>query len=713
MARQAPWTHNNMNIDVIDIASDNVNIDLVDIGSDNVNIDLVDIGSDNVNIDLVDIGSDSTDEVTVIVEETSGNANENKMKKLESSLSPILGERRTQDSSIGLHIGAEARGSRGAMSLVIIDDDSESPSEEQSMSFELIRTPPDLRIEMPEEPPDISSAHPSQSTAPSLEPQLAGPAQVQETNVASAEARQPQEPPPASEPNIQAGPSHQVTPEKAKPAPSPQSDEDGQICPICFEPWSNSGDHHLSSLKCGHLFGYSCIDRWVKGKGARCPQCNGKAMKKDIRVLYANALTALDTSERDRVMKDLQAERKLRKKLEFEHTKTKLSFNLQMQELTKLHEELRLLKNTTALNSCSMGVTLSQSGGGNSQREMRLVMHSIFEISKDGGCRVMVFNDWLKMLLLSMPSQVAMFPGYGVKKLNMTDMKTDRFVPLHQKQIRDLAFNPAKNDLLLSVGMDKKVKLTNMSSNALVVSYTAESPLWCCCWNTDDANQFYVGTARGRVVQYDTRNTAGPHRTITVVGLGPVVSMCYVSSKSNANCNFNTPGLIVARLQSCYFVELKDDTTRDHQLPLEGPFTSVSLEEKTKHILVSCRPCQKYPHARHLFCALEKVNSINDDGFMSHSFTANIVFELRGGTTQRVLSRSCIISSPDGDNIACAGDESTQSTCLWDLSSGKPVQQLKGMDTVIDILPVKSHENVYLSLLTEKTVKFYMWADQL
>ena len=38
-------------------------------------------------------------------------------------------------------------------------------------------------------------------------------------------------------------------------------DDDGAFCPICFEPWTNSGDHRIASLKCGHFFGQACIDR--------------------------------------------------------------------------------------------------------------------------------------------------------------------------------------------------------------------------------------------------------------------------------------------------------------------------------------------------------------------------------------------------------------------------------------------------------------------
>lgn len=38
-------------------------------------------------------------------------------------------------------------------------------------------------------------------------------------------------------------------------------DDDGSICPICLDTWEMSGDHRLTSLKCGHLFGHSCIKR--------------------------------------------------------------------------------------------------------------------------------------------------------------------------------------------------------------------------------------------------------------------------------------------------------------------------------------------------------------------------------------------------------------------------------------------------------------------
>ncbi len=34
----------------------------------------------------------------------------------------------------------------------------------------------------------------------------------------------------------------------------------------------------------------SCIEKWLKGQGGKCPQCQAKASRKDIRVIYAKAL---------------------------------------------------------------------------------------------------------------------------------------------------------------------------------------------------------------------------------------------------------------------------------------------------------------------------------------------------------------------------------------------------------------------------------------
>ena len=466
----------------------------------------------------------------------------------------------------------------------------------------------------------------------------------------------------------------------------------------------------MVSLKCGHIFGSSCIERWLPGRGGKCPNCNAKATKKDIRVLYVKSLKPLDTSERDRVLKELEKEKEARRVLELKNAQSQVQCEQKEIKIRKLQTELRLLRETMLTNR-------GTSGDGAlfknfKENKYRLIMHSGLDIAKDGGCRVMAYNQWLDMVVISAPSQVSVFPGFGVRTINMLDEKSEQYLPIHQKQIRDLSFNPAKNDLLLSVGMDKKVKLMNVCSKAQVGQFTADYPLWSCCWNLDLANQFFVGTASGDVIVYDTRNTDGPVKTFRVKGTGPVVSMCYVPYDSTKS--FSAGGLLVARLSSCSFVVMKEESVQDDVLLVDGPFTSVSFEESTRHVLVSCRPGQKHPHARHIVCELQSVQVSSDLAVCNQVVTANTVHSFRGGTTQTVLTRSCLIAHPllKGCILACASDESTQSIYIWDVSSGNCFQQIKLRETVIDITLVK-RESAFLALLTEKNVKLYKWVDVL
>ncbi|KAM4011835.1 E3 ubiquitin-protein ligase RFWD3, partial [Anomaloglossus baeobatrachus] len=132
-------------------------------------------------------------------------------------------------------------------------------------------------------------------------------------------------------------------PSPVKPVTSavpPAAEEDeGDTCAICFESWTNAGQHRLSALRCGHLFGFTCIDRWLKGGAAKCPQCNKKAKRSDIVVLYARTLRALDTSEQERMKSSLEKEQSLRRKAELESAQCRLQVQVLTDECGKLRKQ--------------------------------------------------------------------------------------------------------------------------------------------------------------------------------------------------------------------------------------------------------------------------------------------------------------------------------------------------------------------------------------
>ena len=57
----------------------------------------------------------------------------------------------------------------------------------------------------------------------------------------------------------------------------------------------------LYCFRCGHIFGKKCIEKWLK-ESQKCPQCNSKAKKSDLRLIYAKKLITLDTVELDHAL---------------------------------------------------------------------------------------------------------------------------------------------------------------------------------------------------------------------------------------------------------------------------------------------------------------------------------------------------------------------------------------------------------------------------
>ncbi|CAG0901191.1 unnamed protein product [Darwinula stevensoni] len=124
-------------------------------------------------------------------------------------------------------------------------------------------------------------------------------------------------------------------------SPESPEQEDVTACPICYEGYTNSGAHRLVSLKCGHVFGQRCVERWLRGTGQRCPSCNSHAKLKDLRVIYVTSLKAIDTAERDRALEQLEKVQEEKRKLELEHTHTRLLCNTLQKENAHLRQKLR------------------------------------------------------------------------------------------------------------------------------------------------------------------------------------------------------------------------------------------------------------------------------------------------------------------------------------------------------------------------------------
>ena len=128
---------------------------------------------------------------------------------------------------------------------------------------------------------------------------------------------------------------------------------------------------------CGH---FSCIVKWLKGKKGKCPQCNEKAARNDIRPIYIPGRTlqvsdlfvpclcrvlgktgtlttfwnvsipqVIDTTERDAALKELEREREERRKAELAAAEARLRFHMAVDECNRMKQECEKQKQQMAL----------------------------------------------------------------------------------------------------------------------------------------------------------------------------------------------------------------------------------------------------------------------------------------------------------------------------------------------------------------------------
>ncbi|XP_014025414.2 E3 ubiquitin-protein ligase RFWD3 [Salmo salar] len=500
---------------------------------------------------------------------------------------------------------------------------------------------------------------------------------------------------------------------------SSQGDEgDGETCSICFEPWTTSGEHRLATLRCGHLFGYTCIDRWVKGQGqgAKCPQCNKKAKRSDIVLLYARKLRALDNTEQEDMKRSLEQEQSMRRNAELESAQCRLQLQVMTDECGKLRKQIQELKTLMVQPGCRPSKNSGASLSGLSQRQDSTQGgHYVFSkavlVSQAGGCRVLSYCEPLSCLLASQPSpHTTLVPGYGVKKVSTVNLKACQYVPIHVKQIRGLAFNRQADSLLLSAALDNTIKLTSLMTNTVVQTYNTGKPVWSCCWCLDNNNYVYAGLSNGSVLVYDTRDTSTHVQELQPLrSRCPVASLSYVPRASSSS--FPCGGLIAGSLEGgCFWEQLDGTTYRPHILPLEtGGCTDIQVEPESRHCLVTYRPGRSNPSLR---CVLMELNrTLQQDAAQEPSCSCYPVQTFSAGSSCKVLTKNAVFRSPagEGSTLVCAGDESTNSTMVWDAGSGSLIQKLPADLPVLDICPFEVNQGSYLASLTEKMLKIYKW----
>ncbi|KAM4638608.1 E3 ubiquitin-protein ligase RFWD3 isoform 2-T3 [Amazona ochrocephala] len=453
---------------------------------------------------------------------------------------------------------------------------------------------------------------------------------------------------------------------------APLDEEEGDTCAICFEQWTSSGDHRLSALRCGHLFGYTCIRKWLRGREGKCPQCNKKAKSSDIVILYARTLKALDTSEQEQMKSSLRKEQMLRKQAELESAQSRLQLQVLTDKCSKLHKQVQELKALMAQHNANVSKqpvssrTCFPGSLPSSQSQCKYNLKKAFLVSQSGKCRVMAYCDSLSCLVVSQPSpESTLIPGCGVKMLSVANLRSSQYIPIHSKQIRGLAFGGRADGLLLSAALDNAVKLTSLATNTVVQTYNTGRPVWSCCWCLDNTNYIYAGLVNGSIMIYDLRYTnSHVQELVPQKSRCPMVSLSYLPRMASASLPYG--GILAGTLEgACFWEQKADNTYQPHHLPLEaGGCIDLQAEISTRHCLATYRPSKNNPCVRCVMMELtcSPLTEASEDLVCS----SNLVQTFSAGPICKLLTKNAVFQSPeeDGSIFVCAGDEASTSALV-------------------------------------------------
>lgn len=464
-------------------------------------------------------------------------------------------------------------------------------------------------------------------------------------------------------------------PAKVRRIGSPKSDElDAETCPICLDTWGNTGEHRLVALRCGHLFGSLCVEKWLKAqkiKERSCPTCKTRASLRDLRYIYARRLVAADTSQITVLQKQVDTLQAEKSKAELELQKTKIAHRA-------CCIELEVLRNT-----------LMKSYVKNDQparKSWRFALEKNLEICKDGGCRVMTYNCRTYELYVTQKGYNYLFPGYGIRKVSCVDYKLGQFLHLHQKPIRDITYSQPK-DLLLSVGLDSTARIVERGIRNVVVN--AGMPLWSCSWDYLRSNEFYVGGVGGIVHQYDVRNPGTYLQILNSPGdMSPIVSLCSTEY-----------GLLCCQLNSCHLWVSNMRQWVPRSLPVSGSFVSLCYDSESHRVCVTSRPSVGSTERSKLtLCRLK--SSVGNSEVL-----CDVEESFPGSWKSTIMSRSTWVRTRDAAWVA-AHSESEATLQLYGVEGSRSMS-LPASEPALDVAAVDLNGNTILGALSASRLRLY------
>ncbi|KAB2066370.1 hypothetical protein ES319_A09G155500v1 [Gossypium barbadense] len=509
-----------------------------------------------------------------------------------------------------------------------------------------------------------------------------------------------------------------------------RGDIDGLFCPICMEAWTTTGDHHVCCLPCGHIFGFSCIRKWLQQRGTtkKCPQCNRKSTLKDVRKLFASRVVAIDGESQKRIQsleaKCISLDKKnavlIKKEAEWkkEEAEWKKREALLQRELHQLKEKTIYLEHLLDVKPRTLGHPPSMGGycvpslGSEFNGQGPFILQK--ELGVDGA-RLFDIDASSKIILMTRRLQ-----GLGgvhvLTKISLVAPYTrqDISLPTGSKAVRDLHICPSDGSLSLFASLGKKLSVLSTKINNFILAYDLPAPAWSCSWDLNGSHQIYAGLQNGSLVVFDMRQTARPLEFVNGLTSNPVHT---IYSLHNSTLPSGVTAVLSASSAGIFqwnFVGSEERRPVVLETGNQGACISLAYCPSSDDIIASFRPridnSNKMAYSQHLLTPAigqgvqgshVHLKRFGSNCYQKLAVTCANVNDVR-------LPRSAVMNIESHGCLFASGDELTGELVLQELPSFTVIQHLKlRKQPIYDVKYVHDVDGGLLGCLCDDILQLY------
>lgn len=493
-------------------------------------------------------------------------------------------------------------------------------------------------------------------------------------------------------------------------------------CPVCMSAWAADGEHRVSCIPCGHVYGRSCLERWLVQCGkktATCPQCGKIFRQKHIINLYVPEIVVPNNDLEKQVLS-------LRDKNEsLENQQRKL-----VEEIKEYKRQISLQQNLINNSSSKRQKVAGQLSNGATMAE------SLASLRADGGssgpCKFIpqneFFLDGARVMGIDASSQIILASGraagdsveHVLTKISMISrQQTKVHLPPNTKALKDICIIPGGLAVFASLG--KKLSLFSMTTNNFVHQYDLPAPGWSCSGLQNDPNHIYAGLQNGMLLVFDTRQTKAPLHSLTGLSTHPVHTIHAV-----VDCSGSTKVISASSIGPCIW-DVDGSENRPNLLTgteNQGVCISLACAPPSSDLIVATfRPkVELSGDGTSSQVAISQSPTLSRSGKLGcHALirrTSNTTFvkdqSCYGNVSELRMSKSAIIPcSGNSQHLFAYGDEVLRGVRTWQLPSFQGFTDLMPhRSPILDLRFAQSSAGEkYLGCLSEEKLQVFRVTD--